>query len=107
MYENVTTSPTSFFTNVWNILRAALPYSITQNTGPFNRSDFEFDPMVVNAFYECVIFSLLLRLKTHYLQSQHKYNQFPSWNVGRAYVQWILAKIVPVSDIIMNSDVLL
>lgn len=51
-YEDVTTSPNEYFTNVWNVLGVTIPFGLTQATVPFNRSDFEFDPMIVNAFYE-------------------------------------------------------
>lgn len=51
-YENVTTSPNTFYQNIYNVLGATLPFSLYEVTMPFNRSDFEFDPMIVNAFYD-------------------------------------------------------
>lgn len=50
-YANLTTSPNTFFENVYNTLEVVYKYMNTFNTLPFNRSDYQFDPLIVNAFY--------------------------------------------------------
>jgi len=50
-YANLTTFPTTFYNNVYNTLEVVNKYFFAYNTAPFNRSDYQFDPMIVNAFY--------------------------------------------------------
>jgi len=50
-YANVTLQPTRFSENLLALLNVANTYSLSQAFVPFNRSDFQFDPLVVNAFY--------------------------------------------------------
>eukprot|EP00026_Physarum_polycephalum_P009087 Phypoly_transcript_09198.p1 GENE.Phypoly_transcript_09198~~Phypoly_transcript_09198.p1 ORF type:complete len:463 (+),score=57.54 Phypoly_transcript_09198:111-1391(+) len=50
-YENVTTTPVTYYNNLWEITAATVKFKNTFASSPFNRSDFDFDPMLVNAFY--------------------------------------------------------
>jgi len=50
-YSDVSTNPTTYFQNVLNLEIHLMKWRHTISTSPFNRSNFEFPPLVVNAFY--------------------------------------------------------